>query len=51
MKYKLTLSVDSELVKEAKIAAIEQEVKLSDKVAELLRNWLQESAEKAKPKP
>jgi hypothetical protein len=49
MKYKLTLSIDSELVKEAKIAAIKQNVKLSDKVAELLRDWLRQSADKERP--
>jgi predicted HicB family RNase H-like nuclease len=51
-KKKLTLSIDPELIKKAKIKAIEQGVSLSEKVAEVLEEWVKgEPTEEEKPPP
>ena len=49
MKKKLNLSLDPELIKAAKIQALQEDISLSEKVAELLQVWLRESAEQAPP--
>jgi len=39
-KKKLTLSIDPELIKKAKIKAIEQGISLSEKVAQMFEEWV-----------
>ena len=50
MKKKLTLSMDPELTKKAKIQALKEDMSLSAKVADLLQAWLQKPASD-KPSP
>jgi len=43
-KKKLTLSIDPELIKKAKIQAIEQGTTLSEKVTEMLEQWVEQDS-------